>query len=299
MSDVAPGTLSLEEHQAPPPPPDTPPPADPPPADPPPPPPNPEDADPDGTIEATGGVKFVPLSALAAARQAAREAKAEVAALKPKADLADQVAREWQAAQPILERAKQITSQPPPPKETPKGPLSDQEAVEYAKDLDLYRADGTPDTDRAQRLAARQDALADRRAQQYVAPLAEQNAVGQSRANFEQAANFKQPQTGLQVDRAILEQVWSTVPPHLSAQPNVAMVLWQTALGQMVIQGKLKPGAAPPPPPVITEGLGGGGGGRAELSAVERGLSAAAGMTTKEFQETSARFKPGERNSLE
>lgn len=292
MSDELPaGSVSLEEE------PQTPPVETPPPVVAQTPPANPEDADPDGTVVNPGGEKLVPLSALAAARQAARDAKAEVATLKPKAERVDQIVSEWQAAQPILERAKQLAQQPPPP--APKGPLSDQEAMDYAKDLDLYKADGTPDTDRAQRLASRQQAIAEKQAQQYVQPLIQHTAQGQSRANFEQAANFKQPQTNIQVDREILTQVWNSVPPEMSAQPNVAAVLWQTALGQMVIQGKLKPGTAPPPPVVETASIGGSVPVAASLNAMDHSFRTAADMSEKDFTATREKYQAGRVNSLE
>lgn len=295
MSDVPAGSVSLEEDPT-----AAAPPVEAPATDPPPAPAAPaDDADPDGTIEGSGGVKFVPLSALAAARQAAREAKAEVAALKPKAERVDQIVSEWRDAQPLLERAKQLVTNPPP-SQKPAGPLSADEAIEYAKDFDLYKADGTPDVDRAQRIAARHESWADKRAEAKVAPLIQHTAQGQSRANFEQAANFKHPQTGLQVDRGILEQAWNSVPAELSAQPNVAAVLWNQAVSQTVLQGKWKGVTTPPPPPAAhNESLGGSHTGPAALNSIDHQLRIAADMSEKQFTETRDRYKPGAINSLE
>lgn len=289
MSDLAPGTVSLEENALPPEveTPETPPETPPPVAQ------SSDEPDPEGTVVNPGGEKLVPLSALAAARQAAREAKEQVAALKPKAEKVDQIVSEWQAAQPLLERARQQTAPPP----APKGPLSEADAVEYAKDLDLYRPDGTPDVDRAQRLAARQQAIAEKQAQQYVQPLIQHTAESQSRANFEQAAAFRGDQ-GIQADRGILQQIWSGVPAEMSAQPHIARVLWSQAVAESLLQGKIKVGAATVPPPVVTESLGGSTT-KPALSVQERRFADAAGITTKTFEEISARFKPGERNSLE
>jgi hypothetical protein len=292
MSELPAGTVSLEEDTTAAPPVEQPPPqqtAQPPATT--------EDADPDGTIEGSGGVKFVPLSALAAARQQAREAKAEAATLKGKAAKLDEIEGDWRAAQPMLEKARQmVQTQPPPPK--PAGPLSPEEAIEYARDLDLFDADGKPDTARAQRLAGRQQAIAEKQAQQYVAPLMQHTAQGQSRANFEQAANFK-GQQGLQVDRTILEQVWQSVPPEMSAQPNVASVLYRQAIAEMVLQGKLKPGQVAPPPPVETASLGGGNHAGSPLSSIDHQFRTAADMSEKDFTATREKYQAGRVNSLE
>jgi hypothetical protein len=292
MSELPAGTVSLEEDTTAAPPVEQPPPqqtAQPPATT--------EDADPDGTIEGSGGVKFVPLSALAAARQQAREAKAEAAAVKDKAARLDQIAGEWQAAQPILEKARQmVQAQPPPPK--PAGPLSEEQAVEHAKLLDLYDDSGKPDTGRAQRIASVYAGISAQQAQSQVAPLMQHTAQGQSRANFEQAANFK-GQQGLQVDRTILEQVWQSVPPEMSAQPNVASVLYRQAIAEMVLQGKLKPGQVAPPPPVETASLGGGNHAGSPLSSIDHQFRTAADMSEKDFTATREKYQAGRVNSLE
>src|SRR5688572_15744671 len=61
------------------------------------------DADPEGTIDASGGIKFVPLDALKAERTQRKEAagklsalEAEIAALRPKAEKLEQIHSEWQ-----------------------------------------------------------------------------------------------------------------------------------------------------------------------------------------------------------
>lgn len=264
----------------------------------PPPPPNPEDADPEGVVVNQGGEKLVPLSALVAQRQAARDAKAEAAALRPKAEQAEKIAQEWQNVQPIIQRAMQQQQQaPPPPK--PAGPLSADEALEYAKDLDLYTPEGKPDVDRAQRLAGRQQSIAEKQAQQYVAPLLQHTAQGQSRSNFEQAANFKDAH-GHVIDRAILETVWNAVPAEMSAQPQIAAVLYRQALAETVLAGKYK-GASPPPPPppVHTEGVGGGTPAPQTLTNVDHLFRQASDMTEKQFTTIREKYQPGRTNSLE
>jgi hypothetical protein len=295
MSDeVVAGSVSLEDDPAPV--------ADPPApvADPPPVAANPEEAEPEGTVVNPGGEKLVPLSALVAQRREAATAKAEAAALRPKAEKVDQVVREWQAAQPLLDKVRNGTYQPAP-QQTPKpeGPLSADEAVEYAKYLDLYDTDGKPDTGRAQRVAALNAKVSEKQAQQYVAPLLQHTAQGQSRANLEQAANFKD-QHGHQIDRGILESIWNQVPPEMSAQPQIAAVLYRQAIAEMVIQGKWKgASAAPPPPPVHTEGVGGGTAPAQTLDSRDHAFRTAGDMTEKHFTSIREKYQPGRTNSLE
>lgn len=293
MSEVPDGSVSLEDPITPDPVEETPPPV----AEAAAPPANPEDVEPEGTIVNPGGEKLVPLSALVNQRREAAAAKAELAALKPKAEKFDQVAQEWQAVQPLIQQVRNGTYQPPKPVETPAGPLTEQDAIEYAKDLDLYKADGTPDTARAQRLAARQEALADRKAQQYIAPLQQQSAQQQSAAHFEHVASWKDT-TGAVVDRAILQDIWSKMPAELTAQPNVAAVMYRVALAETMLQGKHKAAPVPPPAPQHTESIGAAPT-RSEMSAFERNFTQAVDMKPKEYEAISSRYKPGERNSLE
>ena len=304
MNELAPGSLSLEDEnpsleslsqpETPPPTPDTPaPPVD-----------NAapaEDAEPEGTVVNPNGEKLVPLNVVADLRGKVRDTKAEIATRDAKiAELEAQtrdierIRAEWQVVQPLIQQLKQ----PQSPAQAPAGPLNAQEALEYAKDLDLYKADGTPDVDRAQRLAARQQAIAQTQAQALVQPLYANTAQAQSSAHFEQAANFKD-KNGVQVDRDTLKQIWSMVPAELSAQPGVAGILYKVALAESITGGKYKTPVQAPPPPVITESLGGGTGAPKELSTLDRAMMSAGQIKSKDYEDISARFKPGATNVLE
>ena len=293
MSELAPGAVSLEDDtqlseivETPPPveaaPVPTPPPA------------NPDEDEPEGTIVNPGGEKLVPLSALVAQRQEAARVKAEAATLREQTKEIETIRAAWQAAQPAIEQARQQQRQAPP---APVGPLTDADAIEYAKDLDLYKADGTPDTARAQRLAARQEALAEKQAQRYVQPLQQASAQQQSAANLQVVSTWKDA-AGATVDPAILKELWATMPAEMTAQPNIAAVMYRVAIGETVLRGKHKAPTPPPPPALHTESLGGAPAAR-ELTAFERGFIESTQMKTKEYEDITARFKPGERNSLE
>src|SRR3990167_7812082 len=192
-----------------------------------------DETPPEGTIEGTGGVKFVPLGAVIAERTQRKEATkqlaakdAEIAALKPRAEEFDRVKATVSQALPLIEKMKNRPDlmaqldQPVRQQETPKS-LSDAEAIEYAKDFDLYTPDGKPDVDRAQRIAAKHDAQADRRAQAVLAPLQEQNAQQAAAAMRLKVGTIKDP-SGQTVDPGILDEVWNVVPPEMSARPEVA-----------------------------------------------------------------------------
>lgn len=259
------------------------------------------DTDPEGTIEGSGGVKFVPLGAVVETRgklketKAALEAKeAENAQLREKAALADRIKGEWDAVQPLIQ---QMRSQQQAPPQAPAGPLSAQEAIDYAKDLDLYKADGTPDVDRAQRLAARQEKIAQKQTQAAIAPFAQQTAQQQSASNMAVVATWKDA-NGVTPDPTILKEVWGMMPVELTAKADVARTMFSVALGETLLRGKYKTPTTPPGPVVPTESLGGGLS-RPELSSLERNFISAVDMKPKDYEEISARFKPGERNSLE
>jgi hypothetical protein len=261
------------------------------------PPQNAEDVEPEGVVVNPSGEKLVPLKALVATREKAREKDAaleakeqELAALREKATKYDQVAADWQRLQPVIQQAQMQQRQ--------SAPQINEKAVEYAKFLDLYKADGTPDVERAQKILELNAAQARETAQQLVQPIYQQTAQTQSAAHFEQAANFKD-KNGIQVDRAILQQIWSQVPAELSAQPGVASVLWRQAVAETVLSGKFRAPVTPPPPPLVTESLGTSAPIPKELSHVDRGMMSAANIKPKEYESIAANFKPGQRNELE
>jgi hypothetical protein len=310
MSELAPGSLSLDDTYESQVQPEAPPPAPEATATTEQTPPVQEDPEPEGTVEIPQG-KVVPLAALQGERAAKREAdaarqraEAEANDLKQKLGA---IQNEWNQVQPLIQqlRAGQIPPQlqpkdPPPPSA---GPLSEQEAIEYARDLDLFKPDGTPDTARAQRLASRQAAISQKSAQAEVQPLKELTAQQRSNAYFQHYANMKDKAGQPIVDPQILLDVWRWAPAELSSQEKVAQVLFNQAVAQSVMNGKYRgfavQAATPPPPPVHSEGLGGGAPGKTEPTAFDRRAMEAANLSQKDYTEIASRFKPGERNSLE
>lgn len=269
-----------------------------------------DDDTPEGTIDGSGGVKFAPLAAVIAERSGRKEAQREAASLKEQLTAAQQKAQKYDElagyvdqARPIIEAVRSrpdlVEQARQPRQESAPKPLSDSEAVEYAKDLDLYKPDGTPDVDRAQRLAGRQAALAQRSAQDAIAPFQANDAQRASHTMKAQILAYKDG-NGHTVDAAILNDLWAGVPAELSAKPEVAGVLYQMALGATVAAGKYKGTQPPGPPPVVpTESLGNRGGAPKDLDVFGQKFAKAADIKPSEFAKASGRYVPGQTNSLE
>jgi len=269
-----------------------------------------DDTVPDGTIEGTGGVQFAPVKAVIAERTQRKEAQKQLAAIQEQLTAAQQKAQKYDElagyvdqARPIIEAVRSrpdlVEQARQPRQESAPKPLSDTEAVDYAKDLDLYKPDGTPDVDRAQRLAARQEALASRSAQAAIAPFQANDAQRASNTMKAQILAYKDG-NGHTVDAGILNDLWAGVPAELSAKPEVAGVLYQMALGATVAAGKYKGTQPPGPPPVVpTESLGNRGAAPKDLDVFGQKFAKAADIKPSEFAKASGRYVPGQTNSLE
>lgn len=267
------------------------------------------EGEPDGTITTTSGVKMVPLAAVTETRAKLKDAKATIAAkdtelatVKAKADKYDQVEPQIRAAMPIIEgiqRRPDLVAQlhqPAPRAQEPAGPLTAEEAVEYARDFDLFTPDGKPDVDRAQRIAKRHDVMSQRSTAAAVAPFAMNEAQRQSQTNLQSVAAYRDA-AGHVVDPTILKAIWEKVPAEMSAKPEVAGVLYRMALAEQMIQGKMpKPG---PGPVVQTEGVGHRTTVAQTITGIDQSMMKAAGIAEKDYKETSARFQPGRSNFLE
>lgn len=266
-----------------------------------------DDPEPEGTITIPQG-KVVPLGAVQAERGKRKEAEkalaakdAELEPLKQKAAKYDEAAQYLQQAQPIIEalRARPdlvAQAKNPPPRVEPKGPLSEADAIEYAKDFDLYKTDGTPDVDRAQRIAKRHADMSERSTQQALKPFNDQTALQQSTNNRAYILNLKDAAGNALVDPKALDTVWKDVPTEMSARPEVANLLYLTALGLQTQNGKGPKTAAPP---LITESLGGSKPGPETLTRTDEAFMRASTMPRKEFETTRNSYKEGQTNSLE
>src|SRR6185295_11451838 len=103
----------------------------------------PPDPDEVGAVEIQGG-KHVPLEALKAARAEAKQAK-EAASKLPA--LEQELAQLRGSLQTYQQVSAQLQQQRPPATQT--APQTDPRLVQLARSLDYFKADGTPDLDRA------------------------------------------------------------------------------------------------------------------------------------------------------
>lgn len=268
---------------------------------------DPDDAEPEGTVAGEGGTKLVPLAAVREARRIAKESKASLATLQAELEAARQKAAKFDElhtyvdqARPIIEAVRSrpdlVKAAKEPPPAAKAGPLSEADAVEFAKDLDLYKSDGTPDVDRAQRLAARQAALSEQSARTLMQPLHEREMAHASQQMKARVAAFKD-KNGQSVDPKVLEEIWSIVPPELSSKQEVAAILHRVAVAEMVMRGQYQGGG--PPPPVMTEGLGASAPAGRTLTDIDEKFRRAADIDRNSFAATAGKYRPGAVNALE
>lgn len=275
--------------------------------------PNPEEQDPEGTIEASGGVKLVPLDAVKAERGRRKESEAKLKEkdalleqYKTKAEQFDQAAQYLDQAKPIIETLKQrpdlvALAKHPPPKQEPDGPLSKDEAIDYAKSLDLYTNTGEPDIARAQKIAKMSETLADRKATQLVAPIHQERAQQASEFNRRAILNLKDNDGNAVIDPEALNAVWRVVDPAESAKPEVATTLYRLALGLMAEKGMTtgRPTRTVTEPVVPTESIGGGKPGPETLNHTGERFLQASGQSRKDYMALRNSVKLGEPNVLE
>lgn len=261
--------------------------------EPPAPPAEPPDPDESQAIEFQGG-KMVPLDALKAARQEAKD-------LKARAGENDQLRQQVAHLQGTLQTYQQVQQQiaSAQQQQAPQQPaVSDPELVELARSLDYYKGDGTPDLDRAAKFSAIIDKKAESKARQMVQPIQDQSAQEASLRNFQAALQEKAP-NGMAIDQMLLKTFWQGLPPNMTADPRVARVVASMVLGEQLRATVPQP---PPPlhPPLVTEPVGGSPPQRrAPISEAERKVLEHRGMTDTTYAAHTKDFRTGRLNTLE
>lgn len=249
-----------------------------------------------------GKVKLVPLSAVTSVRDKLKDAKAALAVAtegSAKAQTLERRIDELSAQLAQLGPKAQaydaaVAAQQQRPQQGPT-PEDRAELEEIARDLDLYNADGTPNLERATRIRDREHRLAQRVAQQAVAPLAHHTVTQQSNAMLERAKNTAAP-NGVKPDPATLQAVWARLDPALTATPDGAKQAWAVALGYttaMQQAGTPAPRAADGkfakadvPPPLYSEKAGGKDTASVQLSDKERDYIKREGITEAEYMKS-------------
>lgn len=266
----------------------------------------PDDAEPEG-VQEVAGQRMVPVSVLAAERKRAREAGAnhvrqnELTPLQQAAQERDQLRAVLNELRPIVEDVRRHGIAKPPAPSRAEDSVSDEEAAAEARDLELYDAKtGQPDVARAKRIIARrrQDvtSAAQQAAQAAVGPITSQTAQSQSRQNFVQFATRRDGNDQPLVDPKELAQMWASLPPELTAHPEVGELLLDAAIGKTVrTKGHVQ---RPERAPVHSEPSGGRSGPQFEMDRMAKSLAKNAGISDKDFTATAKTFQPGNTNVL-
>lgn len=255
-----------------------------PPAEPPP-------VEPDAEEVVVGGKQYAPVGALIAERKERQALQQKAAALeqafaevKPYAD--------FLKANPDFLKPKAEPVTPPP------DPSAEPRALEIAKQLDFYRADGTPDTARgaAHLKLVREEAAAI--TAETMRPWQQQTFEQRSAANFQNALRI-QDRDGQSPSIESLKQVWATQGVEATADERVAAILAATAMGLDRLVGK-RPVAPPANPPLETEPSGGTPRGRpAALTHLEETIASRRGIAPTKWGDLTKGHHPGRTSLLE
>lgn len=198
-------------------------------------------------IEVPDGDKLVASSDVG---KVARAYRAELKGLRTKladaekgsseaAQLKDQLAQLQQQVQqltPYVQAYQQLQQQAQP--QEPKQPeISDEEADNYARLYDLYKADGSGqlDRDRGRRIIGDMRRMArdaaDQAAEAKVAPIHQMSVQQLSKTNLQRALATALP-NGARASEAALKQVWAQLDPSVTASVEGAREAFLAAVGR-------------------------------------------------------------------
>lgn len=189
-----------------------------------------------------GKVKLVPLSAVTTVRAKLSKANEELASTRTSAarstELEGQIAQlqgQLQQYAPVVQAYNAMVAQQQAP--PPQAPQDSPEAMELARNLDLYTADGKPDAVKAAKILGMMGTMAQSAAQQHVQPLAQHTVSQQAHQMFNRALNTKAPD-GSQPHPDDLKAVWSRLDPSVTATVDGAKQVWIQALGMSQLAGR-------------------------------------------------------------
>jgi len=272
------------------------------------PPPEPPPVDDDAAIEANAidipdGDRLVPLSVVAPLREKVRTLKPEAERAKQlEAELA-QLREQTEKTKPVVEAARaiveQMQRQAVPPPAPPPEDTGELEAI--ARDLDLYRPDGTPDVDRARRIREREVATAKRMADEATAPIRIESLRDKAIYNLERAKHTADA-SGRKPDPKVLDAYWDHLSRQpggldLLANPQNARHVWNQAytdtFASQTSPTAHLPKVEPPPPVLHTETPGGKASALPTLTATDRRTAKDLGISEAEYAKTLAAMPAG------
>lgn len=255
------------------------------------------------SIDVPDGGRLVPIGAVARARAAARDAKAELAKIAPDAANAatfkaqlEQSQAQVQAYEALIQQ--QAAGQPQKVTEPPPETAEERAELEaLARDLVLVKPDGAGnqvlDMDAARRHMKLIERVADRKAAAKVeaefGPMRQQGVVAQSAHMLARAKATEI--NGQRADPAVLDQLWQRLDASVTSTEEGAKWVTMAALGMSVVA---KPGAAAArtptdqfaksDPPLYTERAGGRDTPvEVKMEAADQKLAKELGLTDKEY----------------
>ena len=257
------------------------------------------DPEPEGVVE-VAGQRLAPVSAIIAERRRAKEAhEREMAPLRERLTRAEQIEQRLEQLRPELERMRDA----PPPEQKRVDPVqavSDDDAERLAKRYELYTPTGL-DLPRAKQIIAEQRSetakIAEEAAARAVAPLMEGTAASASKQNFVWAASQKGDDGQPLVDPHVLASLWTTFPKELTANPQVAEVILNAAVGGSVRTKKAP--VARPGEPTFTESPGGRRPASYTISSLEKKVADGVGVSAADWEKSAKTYQPGTPNTLE
>ena len=256
-----------------------------------------DDAEPEGVI-VQGNQRLVDVSVLVAERKRVRDATekrvrdTELTPLQQRAQRADQLQEALNAAQPYVDLVKQnqhlLQQQRQPSAEEQ---VTDEEAQQEARDLQLYNSQSQLDIPTARKIIARRRVeayqAAQYAAQQAVAPMQATSAKQASDMNFVRMVQQVDANNQPLVDPEILAQEWVALGPEMTQHPQVAEVVLERAMGRMMRAGKRPQMLSRHP--VYSEAPGGPRQPVGQLTALDKKL----GLTQADLKASAATFVPG------
>ena len=256
--------------------------------------------EPEGIVYASNGEKLVPLGAVIAERGKRKDAEkalkakdAELEPIKQKAQAFDDAKVYLDQAKPYIEKAKADLQR----QNQPVAPAVDPALEQYAKDFDLFTAEGKPDVERAERIMRFHDDRAQKLAHQAVAPIIQTEANRTAQSLYQQYVSRPEV-NGVKVDGRMLAEAFNMVGSEMIASnPAVAEVLYQNVIGRQLLSGH-KPITAPTAV-VPTESLGGSSTPEYRPTATSEKFMQAGNIKPSVHKEASERYKSGQPNSLE
>lgn len=243
-----------------------------------------------------GGQKMVSLAAVQDERRKAKEYRAQAESEKAaRAQLEEQIG----AVKPYLQAIarmdertlRQLVRPDGAPPNLPPGPTTvpspddDPEMVESARDMELYKSDGTPDAVRAARILARLDKRSERIGQtitqRAMAPMQHNVAAARGQSRRERAYAMQS------ASKESLNELFSRLPDEIVGGMDENAFQWAllTASGLDVKSGRVPVGV--PQEPIFSESPGGPTHVEEPLSELERKVAKTMGVSVEDFRKLS------------